>query len=345
MTASFPARFGTALWSSPEWRAAAMEWLDDRLAEAGVERSGDVVQPRVRPWSTVLRVPTTAGVVWFKAAGPATAFEVGLYEILARIAPERVLVPIAADPARGWIVLPDGGPSLGERLAGPAQTDALVAALQQYGALQRDLAPHVDDILAVGVADMRPRVMPHRFEQALDTTGATIDSRGGDPDARAMHRRVAAMRGRFTSWCERLSRSRVPASIDHNDLHPWNVLGDGSGSARFYDWGDSVVAHPFAALLVPLGFVQRQLDVPLDHPRFTTARDAYLEGFAAGPPGEDLAGTLELACRIAKVARVLTWDRALQAARDEGDEIVDDWVAAPLATLASLLEPSYLGGA
>lgn len=39
------------------------------------------------------------------------------------------------------------------------------------------------------------------------------------------------------------------------------------------DWGDSVVAHPFAAMLVPLGFVQRQLDVNLDDPRFVTARD------------------------------------------------------------------------
>ena len=28
---------------------------------------------------------------------------------------------------------------------------------------------------------------------------------------------------------------------------------------RYYDWGDSVVAHPFAAMLVPLGFVQRGL--------------------------------------------------------------------------------------
>ncbi|MQA81473.1 MAG: phosphotransferase [Streptosporangiales bacterium] len=339
------ARHGTAAWSSPEWRDDAVSWLDEQLAAAGIHRRGDVEQPHLRPWATVLRAPTSAGPVWLKAVGPGTAFEVGLYEVLARIAPDRVLTPIASDSERGWILLPDGGQPIGERLAGTDLTKALVEALAQYGDLQRNLTLHVDELLTLGVADMRPAIMSQRFDEAMEAAGAIIDSRGENAGGHATHRRVTAMRTTFATWCQQLGESRVPASLDHNDLHPWNILGDGAGTAAFYDWGDSVVAHPFAAMLVPLGFVQRLLDVNLDDPGFLSARDTYLQGFAHSAGDEDLAATLELACRVAKVARALTWNRALQAARDDGDEIDDGWVTAPLESVASLLDESYLGGA
>lgn len=335
---------GIAAWSSPEWRDQAVSWLDAQLTAAGIDRTGDVEQPHLRPWATVLRAPTTAGAVWLKAAGPGTAFEVGLYELLAGIASDRVLTPIAADRARGWILLPDGGVPLAERLTGTDLIEAFVSALVHYGELQRDLAPHVDELLTLGVADMRPTVMVERFAQALDVTAAAIDHHGTAAD-RAMHHQVAAMGDTIAFWCEQLIASRVPASLDHNDLHPWNILGDGSGSVRFYDWGDSVVAHPFAAMLVPLGMLERHFNVSVDDPRFIRARDAYLDVFTAIAPDEDLATTLEVACRLAKVARVLTWERALQAAREQGDEIPDSWATAPMRTLAALLDASHLGGA
>lgn len=66
---------GVAVWSSASWLAAAVAWLDERLAAAGIGRTG------------------------------------------------------AVERARGWIVLPDGGPSLGERREGPELVAALVAAL------------------------------------------------------------------------------------------------------------------------------------------------------------------------------------------------------------------------
>ena len=40
--------FGTALWSSPAWQAAAVEWIDDRLADAGLRRTGEVEHPHIR---------------------------------------------------------------------------------------------------------------------------------------------------------------------------------------------------------------------------------------------------------------------------------------------------------
>jgi hypothetical protein len=316
---------GVAVWSSAAWRASAVAWVDERLAAAGLERVGEVEQTRVLPWATVLRVPVQGGAVWLKAAGPGTAFEVPLYALLARTIPANVLTPIAADPARGWILLPDGGTTLAERRGD------LVEAIVQYGRVQRELEPYVEAMLALGVPDMRPAAMPARFGEALAA------ARGGDA---ATLRRIAALEGTVRGWCERLAASPLPPSLDHNDLHPRNVLADADGGMRYYDWGDSVVAHPFAAMLVPLGLVRREADgVRLLH-----ARDAYLDVFSDRAPRAELTETLALACQVAKIARALTWHRALQATREQGEPVDADWADAPLQTLAMVLDEDELGG-
>ena len=165
--------YGTAVWSSAEWLERATEWADRGLAAQGIARTGPVERERVRPWAAVLRMPTDAGTAWLKATGPAVAFETGLYELLGRVVPERVLRPYAVDAKRGWLLLPDGGPSLGERLSGRDLIDALAAALPQYARLQRALAEHVPALLGLGLADMRPQAMTGRFDEALAAARAT----------------------------------------------------------------------------------------------------------------------------------------------------------------------------
>jgi hypothetical protein len=336
---------GVAAWSSPAWREAAVRWIDERLAAAGRRRTGEVEQPHVRPWSTVLRVATTGGVVWMKAGGPGTAFEAGLYEVLARVVPDAVLAPLGTDGQRGWVLLPDGGPVLGERIAEPEFPDRLTAALVRYGRLQRALEPHVGELLRLGVPDMRPTAMPARFAEALDTV-RELSERRDDAAGLDTHARVAALRSQVLAWCEELAASPLPAGLDHNDLHPWNILAAcgraDADTPGFYDWGDSVVAHPFAAMLVPLGVLRHRLAAGVGDPRFTRARDAYLGVFAELAPRADLVATLEVACRVAKIARVLTWERALRATEESGGTLKDSWAAAPAETLRSLLDDGYL---
>jgi Phosphotransferase enzyme family len=331
---------GTDVWASAWWLGLAVAWLDEQLAAAGTERAGEIEQTHLRPWGTVLRAPTANGPVWLKAAAPNTAFEVRLYALLQRVAPEHVLDPIAVDVDRGWVLLPDGGPPLGESLNGAELAEAMTRALPQYAQFQRVLAPHAEDLLALGVADMRPEVMSRRFGEALEAVCKYVERRGS-PDDRQTHARVAALSGTFVSWCERLEEAPGSASLDHNDLHPYNILVDVHGRARFYDWGDAVVAHPFASLLLPLGWLRYKLGFGLEDPAFLRARDAYLEVFSDLAPRTELVETLALACQVGKVARALTWERAVRELPAEGGEHEE----APLACLAALLDDSYLGGA
>jgi len=334
--------YGQEYWSSPAWLAGARSWLDERLAEAGLERTGDVDQAHLAPWSTVLCAPTTGGRVWLKAEGPNQAFEVGLYDLLCEVAPGAVLTPIAVDAERAWVLLPDGGEALGEQLAGDALARAFAAALPRYAALQRAVAPHAERLLELGVADMRAAAIPGRFDEVLEVVGDYVEAHGGDEDRRALER-AAALRSRVAAWAQQLADAPGAVTLDHNDLHAHNVLLRGA-DARFFDWGDSVVAHPFSSMLVTLTVMQRRVlgGCELDDRRLLAVRDAYLEEFAGLAPHAELVETLELACRMAKIGRALTWEWVIRSLRPA--DVVDEWRRAPLACLRSLADDAYLGG-
>jgi hypothetical protein len=335
---------GIEIWGSASWRALAVSWMDSQLATAGAVRTGEAEQRHLRPWATALKAPTTRGPVWLKAAGPGTAFEIGLYKILRQVVPDRVLTPIAIDVPRGWIILPDGGPTLGDQLSGGDLIEALVKIMPQYGQLQRDLCSRVDDLLALGVADMRAAAMPARFDQALEAVSGYV-ARRGTATERAAYQRIAPLRATFVSWCQQLAAAPAAPSLDHNDLHAWNIFAataDGHTRAKFYDWGDSVVAHPFASMLIGLGFMVYQFKIDPGGRQILRVRDAYLEAFSDIASHAELVVALELACRVGKVARALTWNRALEML---GDDEAGQFASAPIQCLVSLLESSYLGGA
>ena len=320
-------------WSTPQWREGAIGWADGRLAEVGVRRVGEVAQPRVRAWATVLRIPTTAGVVWLKAASHDTDFEVRIYPLLARVAPEHVLHPIAADAERGWLLLPDAGPSLSS-IDADRYLGILERVLPRYAELQLALMPHVDALLGDGVFDARPERGRELFEAAAAAVRPAAVGEHREAFGAALRRREA-----FASWAQRLAESPVPPSLDHQDLHAGNILippDDLQGPTRFYDWGDSVVAHPFASMLLGLGWVRALLRSEDDDARLLRLRDAYLEPFALFGSRADLVESLELACRVGKAARTLTWARA--AALDD----IGGFELAPLQSFTGIARRSYL---
>jgi Ser/Thr protein kinase RdoA (MazF antagonist) len=138
---------------------------------------------------------------------------------------------------------------------------------------------------------------------------------------------VWALRREFVGWSAQLAASPVPASVDHGDLHARNVLV-GGGAVRFLDWGDAAVAHPFASLLVPMAAAAGQAARLLR---------AYLAEFADLAPPAQLVTEADLACRLAQIARVLTWVRAVGV-----DGADPRFARAPLETLAALRDRAPL---
>ena len=240
--------------TSPQWRAAAEAWISRRLAARGVSVVGPIEQPRVRPWSTQLTVPTDAGEVWFKANCPPMAFEGALQRAIHGLAPEAVQEPIAVAPEYGWMLTADHGPSLGE--TGSPTAAEWAALLAEAGSLQRRLRTAGTELRATGMPDCSPRTVPARFEALRRQLRAYPPTHPGhlsaDDDAQLERARPA-----LSAAAARLTESPWPASWNHGDLHPWNAYRD-NGRIRLFDLGDGQWAHALELLAVPYDWIEQQ---------------------------------------------------------------------------------------
>jgi hypothetical protein len=304
--------YATARWVDAGWLHAASTWASDRLAEHGYALAGEPEQTHIRPWSTLLRLPTNEGVFWFKANAIGTAHEGPLIAALARWAPGHVLEPLAADARQGWLLLPDGGTTLRAAQGGETDIDHWAEILTDHAELQRQLAPHADEIVSVGVPDLRPERLPEvRADLLADETALRIGLPGGlTPEQR---QRLQNDEARYAALCAELAAIGIPGSVNHDDLHDNNVFvpGQPGGHYRVFDWGDASVAHPFAVLLIALRVVEMLHHLSAGDAALLRLRDAYLEPWTGDFDRAELIDAVRLALRVGGVSRALSYRSAL----------------------------------
>jgi hypothetical protein len=303
----------------------AQAWVDENLAAHNLTLVGEAPAARVRPWSMVAKLPVGDTTLWFKANGRSSRYEAGLLAALARWAPDQSLTPIAVDAEHGWSMLPDGGPTLREMSSqGLSDWEQFLGVHAQ---LQVDLVEHVDEMIGLGVPHLPTESLPGRFDALLDDDAVWALGEPAQRDA------VAAKVPAYREACAELAATAVPVSLQHDDIHDGNVFA--TDGHQFFDWGDAYIGHPFALLLVSLRSAAHKFSLPHGGPELLRLRDAYLEPWTSFAPHEQLAREVTLALFVAKVARALSWQRALV---DADDEAMREWGDAVPGWLGELLE-------
>src|SRR5688572_12751414 len=138
-------------WRGSGWLAQAEAWASVELERRAISLCGPAEQRRLSPWSSVLALPTSGGLVYFKASAPALAHEPALTWALSRWRPDCTPRVLASNLERGWMLLEDGGPTLRGLVE---RGDALChwgLLLPRYAELQLDMLPHVSTLLGLGV--------------------------------------------------------------------------------------------------------------------------------------------------------------------------------------------------
>jgi hypothetical protein len=288
------------LWTEPDWLESVHDWIRSQLERLGLEPAGEIEQPHVRPWSTVLRVPTDDGDVWFKANMPTQAFEVAVVETLAARRPDLVPTLLATDLERGWMLQGDGGTRLREILEETGDFDVWVEILPLYAGLQMDVAADRDQLLAAGVPDRMLASLPRQFKEVL------ADAEALETLTQDERRRLAALAPRIEAECSELADYGLPETIQHDDLHDGQVFVR-DGRFLFFDWGDACVSHPFYTLVVTLAVLAHRLELDHDAPELDRFRDAYLEPWTRFRPRSELEQAYPLAYRLGVLCRGLTW--------------------------------------
>jgi hypothetical protein len=306
-------------WTHPGWFERASVWIQAELERQGVTVSGPIEQPHSRPWSTVLRVPTIEGDIYFKAVSPINPYEPEVLGALAHWRPDRIPRLLSVDTERGWVLMRDAGQRLREIIRPTRDMSPWLSVLPLYAELQIELAQRVPDLLALGVPDRRLSILPTLYAPLL----ADVDAlRIGQPDGLTseQYRRLLDLSRRVTELCEQLADHRIPESLNHGDLSDSNVFVSGESSV-FIDWGDGCVSHPFYSLRTVLVSAEISLGLEDYSPELHPLRDAYLEPWTSYESREDLSVALDLAGRLASINGALTWHRLVSrlegASREE----------------------------
>ncbi|UMG91729.1 phosphotransferase [Nocardioides sp. TF02-7] len=278
-------------WTDPAWRAEADAWVEEQLAVLGLTRTGAIEQPHVVRWSTVLRVPTSAGPVWFKANDGSMHHEAGVVALLAQRRPDRVPPLLAADTERGWMLMADAGERLREVAPAEGSLDRWYDVLAAVAEIQIACEDAVPELLALGVPDRRLAVLPEAYERLVHDVPA-------EPRFRDATAYVAEL-------CDRLAGFGIAETLQHDDLHDAQVFVR-DGVNLVMDWGDACVSHPFFTLSVTLeGLIAWGLDDEPDSVDTAPFRDAYLAPYAVRHPGVDLVAAATVATRLGWACRAV----------------------------------------
>lgn len=296
-------------WSAADFREQVAGWTAAQCERHQIRLTGGSEQPHCRPWSSAIRFESGEGPLWFKVNGPGTLHEGTLVGALSELEPRLVPEVLAVDVDRGWFLMRDAGPVMRSVLPATRLWPHWETVLVRYAEAQIRLADHVGSLIAAGVPEVSPATLPGQAADLVKELAELDPADGGlsPQEAEALRRRLPA----YTEWCEALAASKIPSSIQHDDLHSSNICWGGSAErARIIDWGDASVGHPLGTMLCTLNSIGFHVGCELDDPRVQRVRDAYLEPYTTYADKAQLMEYVGLARRVGCVTRALSYRSA-----------------------------------
>ncbi len=257
--------------NSHGWIARAEAWIRVTVEARGRQLTGPPELIRWWSLSRVLRVPTDAGDLYFKASAqyPFVANESLLVPYLATHIGAAVPPVLASDPVARWMLLEDVGPALDRHLP-LDQKQAIVATI---ATMQQATIDHVDQLRRLGVADRRPDYLATHLGDLV--TSALAMTQVPPHEYAALLRHV----DHIADLCSVIATSSIPATLIHGDLHPGNMSLRG-GALHVFDWAEACITHPFMEMFT----IFNEEDVV----RRSALRDAYLTPWEDRAPLERL---------------------------------------------------------
>jgi Ser/Thr protein kinase RdoA (MazF antagonist) len=253
--------------------------------------TGDVELVEHWPLSSVLRLETDGGTLFFKAVFPIFKHEPVMTAQLTARHPSLTPELLAIDETRGWMLMRElRGSPIGDQDVSRWREGLRAAATIHKAWIGRDA-----ELLSLGVHDRTLQALERDMAAGFGEVDLSPEDR----------RRLEASLPTFARASAELGAGAVPETLVHGDLHPWNVMAADDG-IRIFDWSDSCVSHPF-------------FDLPtyFEHTDDEEARAAQLEAYLAvwsdaAPMGE-LRTLSAFALPLSLVHHAISYLRILDA--------------------------------
>jgi hypothetical protein len=317
------------IWEHPAWRKEVESWLHAQANQHNIKITGPIEQPHIYPWSTVMRVPTSEGILFFKATAAETVYEAALTQKLSQWYPDRMPEFAAVDTARGWMLMRDGGERLRDSIRPTKDISPWNKVIRLFSELQVNAAEHVAELLSLGLPDWRLARLPKLYDQLLaDKETIRLDQPKGLTSEE--FDLVRSMAPRFKQICEELGAFGIPETVNHGDFHDGNVLVK-DDRITLFDWGDGNISHPFVSLRT--FFVSIEISLELEDYSFTPEMQAllnvYLAPWTRFASKEKLMQAYLLSRCVASIVKALTWHQTVAPLkgplREEYEHIVPEF--------------------
>jgi hypothetical protein len=315
----------TLPWGTEGWHAEVHAWIRATLAREKIILTEEIEQEHIRQWSTVLTVPTDAGVLYFKAAAPSLHHESALTDALARWEPSFLPALLAVDVEKSWLLMRSSGKPLRGFIKEEQNLHRWKAILQNYVAFQKRLANRAEEMIALGTFDRRLAKLPVLFEALIAKEDEMLLDEEESLTSEE-YLRLKKLAPLFEEMCVELASFNIPETLHHDDFHDANVFIQ-NGKPIFTDWGESAVTHPFFTLIVLLRGAENSLELAEDAPEIKELCNYYLENWQDFASPKDLPRIAELALKVGLVNRALTWQHVI--AHMDGAGKTDYAVAVP----------------
>ncbi len=300
-------------WEDLHWLKQVNDWIEAETSRQNIKITGPIEQPHIYPWSTVLRVPTNEGTLFFKATAQETLYEAALTQALAGWYPHCMPEFVAVDASRGWMLMRDGGEPLRASIRPTKDIAPWTPVISLFSKVQIDSAEHVSELLTLGIPDWRLKNLPNLYSQLLkDTEILRLDQSDGLTSED--FQRVQELAPRFAQICNQLAAFGIPETVNHGDFHDGNILVK-DGRITLFDWGDGCAAHPFISLRT--FFVSIEIALDLEDfsftPEMAALLDVYLEPWQQFTSKENLLAAYKTSRCVASIVKTLMWHKTVSS--------------------------------
>ena len=211
-------------WTRDGWFEEASAWIHAQLQRHGQVATGPVEQTRSWFISSILRVPTTAGEVYFKAVPPMDVQEPLLTQMLAAQFPSFMPQVLAVHEEHRWLLTKTAP---GAKLPLDANPRHYLlrwkTLLQNYARMQDDYTQHTEQLLALGCHDWRLEVLAEQIDPFVAELPVLLQGTW-NPLTEEEQEHLQQIVPCLKSSCIELALLGIPASLHHGDFHRGNII-------------------------------------------------------------------------------------------------------------------------
>jgi hypothetical protein len=216
-------------------------WTAEVIRPMGLELTGPFCQYNATPSFSLIRFETNGPAVWFKAVGEPNQREFPITLKLAELFPKFVPQILGTKQEwNGWLACEVHGTNLGET----KDISLWEQAATELGRLQIESISESQSVLQSGAHDLVANRLLTAIDPFFDVIARLMEEQPKVPPAILNRDELSLVKLRIEDALTLLEDLRIPDTLGHLDLNPWNVIASGNGCV-FVDWVEAYVGSPF----------------------------------------------------------------------------------------------------